>query len=164
MSMEMLSFIFGFGLLFIVVAAIIGVVMYVLYAFPLFQMAQNAGMENAWLAWIPIAQIYVLCHLAHNDVELFGQIKFSSRDNAFWTYIVLAVIAYVGGYVPIIGGLCAFVASIGMLVMMWKFNYDVIEEYSDSNNAMVISVLGAIFTIVMTIELWCIRNNKPKTI
>ena len=154
--MGVLSVILGFGVFFCLISVIIAVVLYVLYAIPLYQMAQDAGMENAWLAWIPIAQTYVLCMLAKNDFELYGQIRFSKRENAFWAYVILFVAEIFLSFIPFVPVL----ALIAIKVLIWKFNYDVINTYSNSSNALLISILGAIIPIVMTVELWTIRKNK----
>jgi len=40
--------------------SILGIVAYVLTALGLYKMAQKQGEPNAWLAWIPIAQLYII--------------------------------------------------------------------------------------------------------
>lgn len=51
-----------FIVLFIFVA-IIGFVLYVIYSYALYKMATKQGLENSWLAFIPIAQNYILGRL-----------------------------------------------------------------------------------------------------
>ena len=55
--MSQLLFIFGVLLIFV---AIIGIVFYVIYSYALYKMAVKQGLENSWLAFIPIAQSYVI--------------------------------------------------------------------------------------------------------
>lgn len=43
-----------------VFGAIIGIAFYVFYAFALYKLAQKRGVDMAWLAWIPVAQMYVI--------------------------------------------------------------------------------------------------------
>ena len=156
----MLSFIFalaGLGVFVCFLAVAISLATYILYAIPLYQMASKAELENAWLAWIPVAQVYVLCMLAKNEADLFGQIKFSKRENAFWSYLIILIAGSVLSFIPFV----SMLSVIACAILMWKFNYDVINTYANSSNAMVIAVIGTIIPLVMTIELWMIRKNKP---
>ncbi|EKQ53515.1 MULTISPECIES: hypothetical protein [unclassified Clostridium] len=63
--------ILGF-LLFIFV--IIGIGLYIVYAYSLYKMAVKQGLENPWIAWIPIAQNYTLGKLIKTlkvfDIEI----------------------------------------------------------------------------------------------
>lgn len=55
----MVAFLAIFGAL-IFLFALIGIVLYFLFAYALYKMALNAGLENPWMAWIPILQWYIL--------------------------------------------------------------------------------------------------------
>ncbi|MHC1685046.1 MAG: hypothetical protein AB6733_19275 [Clostridiaceae bacterium] len=44
----------------IFIFAIIGIVLYVIFAYSLYKMAVKQGLENPWIAFIPIAQNYTL--------------------------------------------------------------------------------------------------------
>ena len=44
------------GVLFV----IIGIAFYIFFAFTLYKLAQSRNIEMPWLAWIPIAQLYIL--------------------------------------------------------------------------------------------------------
>ena len=57
---------FGFLALlgmFLFIFTLIGIAFYVIFAFSFYKMTVNAGIENPWLAWIPIAQWYVLAKI-----------------------------------------------------------------------------------------------------
>lgn len=43
-----------------VIGAIIGIALYIFVAFSLFKLAQKRGVDMPWLAWIPIAQMYII--------------------------------------------------------------------------------------------------------
>ena len=55
----MVAFLAIFGAL-IFLFALIGIVLYILFAYAFYKMALNAGLENPWMAWIPILQWYIL--------------------------------------------------------------------------------------------------------
>jgi len=46
--------------IFTIIGVILGIAAYVLTALGLYSIAKNRGMENPWLAWIPIAQFYII--------------------------------------------------------------------------------------------------------
>lgn len=58
----MYEFLAVLGVLLLFVA-IIGLVLYIIYAYALYKMAVKQGLENSWLAFIPIAQNYILGRL-----------------------------------------------------------------------------------------------------
>jgi hypothetical protein len=43
-----------------VIGVFIGIALYIFFAFSLYKLAQKRGVDLAWLAWIPIAQFYVI--------------------------------------------------------------------------------------------------------
>ena len=60
MDMEGLGIFAAAAVGFIVVFVIIGVALYIFLAFSLFKLAQKRGLDMPWLAWIPIAQFYLI--------------------------------------------------------------------------------------------------------
>lgn len=47
----------------LIFVGIIGLVLYVIYAYALYKMAVKQGVENSWIAFIPIAQNYIIGRL-----------------------------------------------------------------------------------------------------
>lgn len=50
----------GFLLLFLILLVVVVIPLYLLMAFGLNTMAKNAGLENSWLAFVPIANFYIM--------------------------------------------------------------------------------------------------------
>ena len=84
--------------IFALIAIVIGIVLYVIFSISLYKIATNAGLENPWLAWVPIGDLYLIG-------KLIKTLKIS-------TYvipsieIVLPVAPFVEGFIgrfPIIG-------------------------------------------------------------
>lgn len=44
----------------ILIFILISIAFYIIFAYALYKMAVNAGLENPWMAWIPILQWYIL--------------------------------------------------------------------------------------------------------
>ncbi|MDD5949171.1 MAG: hypothetical protein PUC39_05535 [Lachnospiraceae bacterium] len=157
----------GLGFAVVLIAGIIGVAYYVLFSYPLYQLACRAGMENAWLAWIPVARMYVLCMLSQDDFVLFGQWKFPERSYGFVAYVVMWVLYLFIGGVPIIGGLLKVLCSVAIIILVWRMSYDFIRTYGNSGSSteiMVLSIFCAIFGIVLLVVLWIYRNNEPNVV
>lgn len=55
----------------IFIFAIVGIVLYFIYAYSLYKMAVKQGLENPWIAFIPIAQNYILGKLI-KDLKVFN--------------------------------------------------------------------------------------------
>lgn len=52
--------------IFVFIFGIIGIALYILYSYSLYKMAIKQGIENPWIAFIPIAQNYTLGKLIKN--------------------------------------------------------------------------------------------------
>lgn len=55
----------------IFIFAIVGIVLYFIYSYSLYKMAVKQGLENPWIAFIPIAQSYILGKLI-KDLKVFN--------------------------------------------------------------------------------------------
>lgn len=55
----------------IFIFAIVGIVLYLIYSYSLYKMAVKQGLENPWIAFIPIAQSYILGKLI-KDLKVFN--------------------------------------------------------------------------------------------
>lgn len=87
----------GLGMLAAMGAAFMvgGLIFYVYLALTLMTIAQKTNTPNAWLAWIPVANIYLMTQIA--------------GLNGWWTLIIFASI------IPLVGGL----VFIGVLTWWW---------------------------------------------
>ncbi|MFH0752804.1 MAG: hypothetical protein V1914_04395 [archaeon] len=94
-----------------VVAVVILLAVYVYFAFALQTVAIKTKTPNAWLAWIPIANIYLTTAIA--QVPLWNFLVFL----AFWFVSLLGgVIPFLGeGFIPIVGS----IATAGLTAWWW---------------------------------------------
>lgn len=76
----------GFAILF-------GIAFYIYFALALMTIAKKTKTENPWLAWIPIANIYLMTQIA---------------EVSPWTMLIL-----LAGFIPVLGGIAI------MAVMIW---------------------------------------------
>jgi hypothetical protein len=156
------SILFGWGIAVVLVTFLIVVACYVLFAYPLYKMAVKVGVDNAWLAWIPIAQMYVLCMLSEEPFTLFGSWTLPKRSYGFWLWLGLRVVAVILRRIPLIGGLLSFVCYVGAIICVWRMYYDMIRRFNNgSSDGMVLSVFSAIIPIVGVVAMLVYCKNEP---
>ncbi len=90
---------FAFVGAFLAVFAIIFLAIYVYFALALMAIAKKTNTENAWLAWIPLANIYLMAQV--------GKVQ--------WWYALLIILLPI---IPMIGGLASLAVTV---FVWWKF-------------------------------------------
>jgi len=128
---------------------VVAVVFYVLKSIALQTLAAKRGIENPWLGWIPIADLYIMGLLV-NEMDVFGY----HLDNlGLWCPVI-----FVGGGIlvnlPILGALIC----VALLVFSALFAYKLFEIYT--SQAVLYTVLS-ILLCLFPVFLFIIRNNDP---
>jgi hypothetical protein len=118
----------------IIIVIIIAIAIYIYTSLALMKIAKRTGTKNPWLAWIPIANVYLMTQVA--------------RLPGYYTWGLLAV------FVPIIGGLA--VAAL-MAYIWWKIS----EELGRPGWWGIICIIPFFNLIVMGIMAW--GDTGPKT-
>ena len=139
---------------FIFVFVIIALIVYILLSLGLYKLAKNAGIENPWLAWIPIANLYILGKLVKN-VSL-GSLEVPSLE------IVLPVASLatmVLGSVPFIG----WIINLAYLILLVLVLYNLFKIYRPEQ-ATLWTVLSIIFSFIglPAIFIFIMRNDSPR--
>ena len=68
---------------------------HVVRAVPYYIMAQKAGVNKAWVAFVPYGPDYVSMTLPHKEFSIFNKFKTRNRKKAFWVYFITIVISVV---------------------------------------------------------------------
>jgi hypothetical protein len=135
-----------FGVIF---AIIICVPLYILTSLGLMKLAERRGIENAWLAWIPIANIYILGKIV-KDVDI-GKMNINKLEMV----LPIALVAcWLLGYIPVLGWLIQLAVWVFMIFVFIKLY----KMYTPANYVMY-TVLSAI--MLFGIMIFLIRNNEP---
>jgi hypothetical protein len=131
----------GFTIFFL----LIGVVFYVFLAIGLMKMAENSGIKNAWLAWIPFANYYIMGEL------VTSKLKGNGGKYALWASISTLILSWI----PILGGIIGIAFGVFTYVMY----YWIYQKYSKN------PVLHLILTIIIapyaSFAIFALRNNEP---
>ena len=131
------------------VSTIIFLIFYVLKSIGLMTMAANKGIENAWLAWIPVADLYIAGSIL-GEMDVFG----NRLDNlGLWLPVVM-----VGGCVLAMIPFIGMLFSLAMMLFFLLFTYNLFNLYSPEQ--------ATLYTILSIFGLWAIfifilRNNQP---
>ena len=127
---------------------LVGLAFYVLKSIALSTMAANRGIDKPWLAWLPIADLYITGLLV-GDMDIFG---YHLDNMGLWCPVI-----FVGGgllsSIPHIGALF----SLALLVFTIIFVYKLFTIYSPQQAVLytVLSVLLGLYSIF----LFVVRNN-----
>lgn len=136
------------GTFFFLIFLLILVVFYVFKSLALSAMAVKKGIENPWLAWVPIADLYLLGLLV-GEMDLFGY----HLDN-LGLWVPAAVIgSMILGRIPVIG----FLFTLALLVFWVMFFYKLYQIYAP-DQAVVFTILSI---FLFPVILYIVRNNDP---
>ena len=134
------------------IIALVGIANYVLMSLGLMRMASNQEIDNPWLAWIPIGNLWIMGKII-KTIEL-GSKKFEQAE-------LILVLASVGSMVlaaiPFVGALINLAVMILGLMVMYK----IYKMYAPGKE-MLYTILSFIFAIIAPgILFFKIRDNTP---
>jgi hypothetical protein len=128
---------------------VIGLVFYILKSIGLQTLAARRGIENPWLAWIPIADLYIMGLLV-GKMDIFGY----HLDNLGLWLPVIVIGCYILSRIHGIG----FLFILALLVFMILFVNKLFGIYT--TQATLYTVLSVILGL-LPVFLFVIRNNEP---
>lgn len=134
------------------IVLIIGLVFYVLKSIGLYTLANNRGIENPWLAWIPIADLYIMGMLV-GEMDVFG---FHIDKLELWYPVAVVAGSLLCG-IPMIGVLI----WVALMIFLVLFLYKLYDMYSE--NAVIFTILSILLGL-FPIFIFVIRNNALKAV
>ncbi len=115
------------------------------------RMATNEGIENPWLAWIPVGNIWIMGKLI-KTIEL-GSNKWEQAE-------LILVIAVAGSIllaaIPVIGTIISLVVAVLMILV----NYKLYKLYAPEKAVMYLILTILFNMLAMGIILFMIKDNK----
>lgn len=123
----MLGFILGAGLLVAFLVFLVGILTYVWFSLALMSMANHRSIPNSWLAFIPIANLYIM-GLLLGELDLFG----NKYPNPEMILPIAGLIGILTTNIAFIGGLI----SIVVLVLQVIAIYQLVEKYQVGRGAL----------------------------
>lgn len=139
-----LSFLGAFGV-FVIFVFIIPISVYIINALALMKIAEGRGNDKGWLAWVPLANSFVIPMLIEDDVH----------ESLRGKFMIVYGVAMALTLIPFIG----FLFVIVLVVLAYYAFYVLVNQYTNSGTAY---LLISIFTVglAMPILLFRIRNRE----
>jgi len=139
-----------FGVIFGIIMFIIGAAFYIFYSLALFKIAQRRGIEMAWLAWIPVAQMYIMGLLVKKvNVSSFEIPKLEIVLPAGMLGVMIL------GAIPLIGQLLSLAYFALILITLYNLYGQYVPEKAMTYT--IISILG----IPIPFLLYGFRDKDP---
>lgn len=118
-----------------IIALVIVLVIYVFQSIALHKLAEKNNIPNAWLAWIPVGNMYILGKIGF---EIYAE---EDKKNEVFTWVLLGCSAVS----VVIDGLSGL-ANLGVLVFsVWAY-YNIFNKINKPN-AVLFTILSAVFRI-----------------
>lgn len=169
------------GILLVValVTTVVGILMYVFYSLGLQTIAQRRGIHNPWLAWIPVANLWVLgCvsdqyqYVAKGNVRnrrkiLLGLVIAQTAVALVFNILNNAMVMSLHGSqsasqilatVNLISNGCTGVLSVVLAVFRCIALYDLYSSCCPENNVLFL-VLGIVFPVTVPFFVYCNRKK-----
>jgi hypothetical protein len=144
------SFIAVLGAIFSFIMFIVGIAVYIFFSLALYKIAQRRGVEMAWLAWIPVGQMYVIGLLVKKvNVSSFEIPKLE---------IVLPVGmlgVFILGFIPFLGQLLSLAYFALILITLYNLYGQYVPEKAMTYT--LLSILG----ITIPFLLYGLRDKDP---
>ena len=154
----MFALLAGFALVFLVIA----VVSYLLQALTLFYVFKKVGYYDAYYAFIPLFNIYILSSLVpcYSDGKVYvtPTIGINKRLFRFWWLIAFLVSA-----IPAIGVVLSVIIRILCYTRIFQYVYSLFED-KDEEDEIVVAIVSAFFPIVFYVKclIYMINKVQPK--
>lgn len=139
------------GVFFIFIFAVC-VVFYVMKSLSLQNMAKKLNIENPWLAWLPVANLYILGKIAGDRLVLFGK----EITNLGVVLLVGSIGASVLSAIPVIGWLLL----IAYVVVAYAAYYKVYRIFNEGSATLYL-VLTIVVSVVQPFLLFSLSKKEP---
>ena len=134
--------------IFVFFAIAISLVYYLFFAFGLKRMADRENLDKSWLAFIPIAQIYLMGKLVEDRVNI-PNLPAWLLWGGLGTFLLI--------WVPFLN----MIVSLAYMVLVIITYHKLFEKYSE--NAVLFTVLGLLLSI-QPFFIFAIRNNPIRPV
>lgn len=143
----LLALLAAIGAIFGIIA---GIALYIFFAFSLYSLAKSRNVYMPWLAWIPIAQMYIIG-------KLVKSIRISNVEIPSLEIVLpVAMLAYILlNSIPVLG----LIISLAFLVSLILSLYELYRQYTPEN-AVVYTVLS-VFVIPVPILFLKLSKMEP---
>lgn len=149
-----MAFILGLGIGFVLLIGLAGLAAYILMALALMTMADRKGIENAWLAFIPVVNMFVLGSILE-ELDFFGT-KIEKPE------MILPILALASFFFSSFGFVGSVISLFSFVVSLLAY-FQLVEMYKKGSGIFYL-VLLVLLAPVGAWLLYSIRENTPITV
>lgn len=163
-----------------IIMLVVGILTYVLEGIGFSAMAKNRGYDKPWLAWIPVASVYLMGAIA-DDINMRNGKETNLRKWLLGLAIggigLSIVIGGVEGVasalsdegeaalaISAIGNMISSMLSMAMMVFTYIALYKIYNEYSPNSSTIMLICTIVFCNIVRPFMIFAIRNNPPASV
>ncbi|MEN1760274.1 hypothetical protein [Anoxynatronum sibiricum] len=130
---------------------LIAIASYVLAALGLYTMAQKRNIENPWVAWIPVAQLYILG-------KVIRTLNIGGYEVPQVELVLpgIAIASAVLGMIPLIGTVISIAAAVVSLFALHK-----LYKLHRPDQAVLYLLLSIIIPFMGPVFIFLMRNDAP---
>ena len=163
-------------LFFMLFSVVLTVGLLIALQFPYYRMAKNAGIPNAWLAFIPIGVVWIQFMLAKKPFDMFGGKIVLERKKAA-TYAIFGIVGFsivsmvlsLLSAIPLVGILFSLLSMLlslaytaALMIMNFFVYQDIVDTYMPNDpNQILWVVFALVIPIVFTVILYMHMNDTP---
>ncbi len=164
-----------FVIVFIGIAFLSAIAVYVLQAIALYKMATKLGHQYPWMAWIPYANTYLLFTLPDKKLKVLAFNKEVDRSTGFWIWLAITLgggiiqgIFSVFTVIPVIGPIIVSLVPIAIMVARIFITYsaykDLYDMFVDESQATPFAIVSIIVPITSVVFLLIAAGKNPKPV
>lgn len=143
------------------VSGLISLGIYIITAYAFYKVAKLRGLSNAWLAFIPIFQLYIIGSIADTMKYNHYRInRYISDIPLAYALPLLSLASGLLGALPLIGGILAVLVELalwGAQLLVYYFVFSLYGEPKDLNLFTVLSVIPFVGPCLM---LYVLRDRR----
>ena len=137
-------------------------VIYIVGSLALYKMAAKFYYPNLWLAWIPIANTYLLFVLPVKKFKVLLFNKELERTHAFWIYIGTCVGGFILSFIPLINILAVIAIIMEIVIFLYPMYHDLYELFVDESTATTYAILSLLIPGAALVFLLIVSGKKPR--
>lgn len=140
------------------ISLVIGLICYIFNSLGLYTMAKNRNIDNPWLAWIPLANRYLMGELINDDVSISSwHIPYAKLFLPLMGLALTAVMTILG-FIPYLGAFIGILLSLALSVYYYAAQFWLYSIY-DKDHRVLYLVLSIFFPFLGSIFIFIIRNR-----
>ena len=140
------------------ISLVIGLICYIFNSLGLYTMAKNRNIDNPWLAWIPLANRYLMGELINDDVSISSwHIPYAKLFLPLMGLALTAVMTILG-FIPYLGAFIGILLSLALSVYYYAAQFWLYSIY-DKDHRVLYLVLNIFFPFLGPIFIFIIRNR-----